>query len=96
MSENDRSLIEMGTDIISTAITEIRNLSSSLVVPSLNKLSLKESIGHLLPSLTVNDTTVEFDLRINEDLIDEELKINLYRSYKSSLVILLNMLRLPK
>ncbi len=76
---NDKALVEMGTDIIGTAITEIRKLSSTLVSPSLNKLSLKDAIVHLLPSLTVIDTAVEFDVRIHEDNIPEELKICLFR-----------------
>jgi PAS domain S-box-containing protein len=78
-TNNDKALIEMGTDIIGSAITEIRKLSSSLVSPSLNKLSLKESICHLLPSLSVSNIAVEFDVRINEALIAEELKVSLYR-----------------
>ena len=75
----DKALLETGTDIINTAISEIRKLSSTLVSPSLNKLSLKDSIVHLLPSLNVIDTAVEFDVRINENTIPEELKISLYR-----------------
>jgi PAS domain S-box-containing protein len=78
-TENDKALLETGTDIINSAIAEIRKLSSSLVSPSLNKLSLKDSIVHLLPSLNVIDTAVEFDVRINENMIPEELKISVYR-----------------
>jgi PAS domain S-box-containing protein len=78
-SAEDKKLIEKGIQATSSAINEIRKLSWSLVPPSLSDLSLKDSVETLAMDLNLTGAVVEFDIRINETLISEGLKVNMFR-----------------
>ena len=78
-SDADRELLNKSTGIIREAITEIRTLSWTLVPPSLKDLSLEESLRDLSENFKVTTTLVEFDIDIREELLQEGLKLNIYR-----------------
>lgn len=78
-SDKDKMLLSTGTEIIATAIKEIRKLSSSFVPPSFEEITLKESIQEFSKSFNLADMSVDFDLQISEESMPEGLKINIYR-----------------
>jgi len=78
-SDKDKTLMQTGTGIINNAIEEIRRLSSHFVPPSLHDLSLADSIEFLSRHFKLTETSVVFDIDIDEKLLDDALKINLYR-----------------
>ncbi len=66
-------------EIINEAIGEIRKLSWSLVPPTLDDIGLKDSIENLLHYLPMENKSVECFIDINESLLPEGVKINIYR-----------------
>lgn len=78
-SEKDKSLMQTGTGIIGNAIEEIRRLSSHFVPPSLNDLTLTESIEFLSRHFKLTETNITFDVAFNEKALEESFKINIYR-----------------
>lgn len=78
-SARDKELIEKSIEITVEAIKEIRELSWSLVPPSLNNLTLKETLEKLELNLRLAGTAVELDITDSEDTIPEGLKFNIYR-----------------
>ncbi len=78
-NSDDKILISKSLDIVMSAMDEIRKLSSSFVPPSLNVLTLKEAIGNLAQSFQLSNTTIAFDIRLNEAALEEAFKINIYR-----------------
>lgn len=78
-SEKDKSLMQTGTGIIGNAIEEIRRLSSHFVPPSLNDLTLTESIEFLSRHFKLTETNITFDVAFNEKVLEESFKINIYR-----------------
>ena len=78
-NDKDKELIEKSIGILNTAIIEIRKLSWSLVPPSLNDLSLKDAIEELSQILKLSGTTMEYDIKINEDILENGLRLNIYR-----------------
>ena len=78
-SAENRKLIEKSVDGITTAINEIRKLSWSLVPPSLNDLSLEDSIENLVHNFEFSGATVNFDIVIDEEKISQGLKTNIFR-----------------
>lgn len=78
-SENDKYLLVTGTDIIVKAIEEIRMLSAQLVPPSFNEQGLAKAIKLLAENLKLTNTAVEYDITIDETVLEEGLKVNLYR-----------------
>lgn len=77
--DHSAEMIEKSVSIIQQAIDEIRKLSSSLIPPSLDILSLKEAIVSLVASYQFSNTAFNFDISIDETRIDKGLKINIYR-----------------
>lgn len=78
-SDKDKLLIENSIQINGKAINEIRKLSWTLVPPSLEDISLKESIENLSLNFKQTSTVVEFDIVINEAKLQHGLKLNVYR-----------------
>lgn len=78
-SDKDKTLLQTGTGIINNAIEEIRRLSSHFVPPSLHDLSLADSIEFLSRHFKLTETNVAFDIDIDEKLLEDALKINIYR-----------------
>lgn len=75
----DGALLQKGIEIIGKAIEEIRKLSSHFVPPSLNNISLEESIEYLAQNIKLTGAKVKFEINLIEELLDEKFKINLYR-----------------
>ena len=74
-------LIDRGTKHINTIITEVRNLSRSLVPTSINDLGLVESLNDLMGSIRALGS---FDLQFYatntiEDRMDANVKLTIYR-----------------
>lgn len=78
-SDKDFSLLQKGIEIIGKAIEEIRKLSSHFVPPSLNNITLEESIEHLAQNIKLTGAKVKFEINLIEELLDEKFKVNLYR-----------------
>jgi PAS domain S-box-containing protein len=78
-NERDKDLIEKSINILNSAIVEIRKLSWSLVPPSLDDLSLKDSIEELSLVLKLAGTSIEYDINIRENILPKGLKLNIYR-----------------
>lgn len=79
ISKKDELYLKRGKDIITEAIEEIRILSSRLVSPSVGKMNLVESIKDLSSGFKMTNTAVKLNIEINEDGMEEPLKLNLYR-----------------
>lgn len=78
-SGKDNQHIETARQIITNAIEEIRKLSSAFVPPSLNELSLKDSIGLFINRFKLQNTRLDLDIQIDENKLEQGLKINVYR-----------------
>ena len=78
-SEKDRLLVESAATIISNAIEETRKLSSSFVPPSLNEITLVDTITYFAKNFKLTAMKVDVDIRINETNMTESLKLNIYR-----------------
>lgn len=78
-SGKDNQQIETARQIIANAIEEIRKLSSAFVPPSLNELSLKDSIGLFINRFKLQNTRLDLDIQIDENKLEQGLKINVYR-----------------
>jgi signal transduction histidine kinase len=50
-----------------------------LVPPSLNDLSLKDAIEELFQILKLSGTAIECHIKINEDVLEKGLRLNIYR-----------------
>lgn len=66
-------------DLISSAMAEIRTLSSSIVPPSLNEFSLKDCLENLSNNLRVMNKKVDLNISFQEEDFDESFKLNIYR-----------------
>ena len=80
-------LIDLGTKHINTIITEVRNLSRSLVPASINDLGLVESLNDLMGSFRALGS---FDLRFYatntmEERMDANVKLTIYRILQEQL-----------
>lgn len=75
----DASLLLKGIDIIGRAVEEIRKLSAHFVPPSLNNLTLEESIEYLVATFKLTGASVKLDVNIIEEQLEEKFKVNLYR-----------------
>ncbi len=80
-------LIDRGTKHINTIITEVRNLSRSLVPTSINDLGLVESLNDLMSSFRALGA---FDLQFFatnaiEDCMDANVKLTIYRILQEQL-----------
>jgi len=84
-SDRDKYLIETGLGIIADATEEIRKLSASLVSPAVYNESLKEAIEIFSDSFELSNTKFITDIDINEDILSEGLKINIYRIIQEQL-----------
>lgn len=84
-SPADEQLLNTGADIIGKAMEEIRKLSSHFVPPSLKDLSLKDSIDYLSHSFRLAGTVFNVDIHLEEAIMPEALKVNLYRIVQEQL-----------
>jgi PAS domain S-box-containing protein len=74
-------IIATSKESVNYCIEEIRRLSYSLTPPSLNKVSLKESIEHLLSKIIfTKGELVKFEtVGLDEKFLTEGLKVTVYR-----------------
>lgn len=84
MTNNQPSLIHdhvaQSKQLIIMAIQEIRKLSRALVPPSLNDLSLKESLNGLLETVeTLRDIKCFTRYSFNESKLEDVVKLTIYR-----------------
>lgn len=78
-SPKDKEMIDIGMDIISKANDEIRKLSAALVAPSLQHVSLKNLIKDFAIHYKPSKIRFHFDIRLQEEKLNKDLKINIYR-----------------
>lgn len=85
LTEKDQQIKNTSIEIIGSAIDEIRKLSAALVTPTLNNISLKESIEYLSKSLEISGVIPVIRIRIRENMMQEGFKVNIYRIVQEQL-----------
>jgi two-component system sensor histidine kinase UhpB len=86
--EMRQELLERSTELVSSAINEIRKISKSLITPGLREIGLIESIGDVIDDLKMakDDMLIELDLQnIAEDQIEDRRKLTLFRIVQEQL-----------
>ena len=78
-SEKDTQHLATAKQIIADAIEEVRKLSSAFVPPSLNELSLKDSIKLFAENFKPERMKLAMNVQIDESKLEDGLKINIYR-----------------
>lgn len=74
-------LLHKSCDNVNLVIAEIRQLSQTLVAPSLGNITLKDAITELIGCIR-NASALKLELKItklNEDLMDKKIKLMFYR-----------------
>lgn len=81
------SLLRKSADYLRTVIEEIRNLSRSLIPPTLSDLGLVESMQELIESIRqAKDIHIDLEYsRFNENMVSESKKLMLYRILQEQL-----------
>jgi PAS domain S-box-containing protein len=81
------TIIKKSKESVNYCIDEIRRLSHSLTPPSLNELSLNESIEGLIKNIPfVNGEQVKMEINgLNENILNEGLKVTIYRIIQEQL-----------
>ncbi|HEV2354262.1 MAG TPA: response regulator, partial [Puia sp.] len=86
--EMRQELLERSTELISSAINEIRKISKSLITPGLREIGLIESIEVIINDLKVSREllAVGLDLQnISEDQIEDRRKLAIFRIVQEQL-----------
>jgi len=86
--EMRQELLERSTELISSAINEIRKISKSLITPGLREIGLIESIEDIIDDMKMakDDMLIELDLQnIAEDQIEDRRKLTLFRIVQEQL-----------
>jgi PAS domain S-box-containing protein len=80
-------LIKQSKDFISTTINEIRNLSKSLLPPSLGEISLLEAFNDMVNNITkVHGLKISADWEhFDENLLHDDLKLAIFRILQEQL-----------
>jgi PAS domain S-box-containing protein len=81
------SLLNSAKEFVASAVTELRNLSKSLLPPSLGEVGLLMALDELLESIRlVNqfNLTSEWD-KVDENLLNEQLKLTVFRIIQEQL-----------
>ncbi len=77
----DHPYLQETAELVSSAINEIRNLSHSLIPPSLNESEFLEALDNLIET-TQKASGIMISLQafsFNESMISDKLKLNIYR-----------------
>jgi PAS domain S-box-containing protein len=84
--KNGTDYIKKGTEILLSAINEIRSLSRTLVAPGANELNISESVQELVDTVNVN-RSMEIKFRADEmiDGLPGKIKLTLYRIIQEQL-----------
>ncbi len=86
--EMRQELLERSTELVSSAINEIRKISKSLITPGLREIGLIESIEDIIDDMKMAkyDMLIELDLQnIAEDQIEDRRKLTLFRIVQEQL-----------
>lgn len=86
-SHNQTHLLFTSKEFISTAVSEIRNLSKSLLPPSLGEVGLIMALGELVDGIIpLNKFALICDWKdLNEELLSESLKLTVFRILQEQL-----------
>lgn len=80
-------LIERSSELINSAITEIRNLSRTLIQPSINDIGLEQAVKELLNVIELSGklkVQLVFDKNI-ESFLNRQQKLNIFRIIQEQL-----------
>lgn len=80
-AEENKNFIKEADKLIDAVIDEIRDLSHTLVAPSLDHSKLTEALDNIVKQ-TMQSTSINISTSwngFNEDLVSEKLKLNIYR-----------------
>jgi two-component system sensor histidine kinase UhpB len=86
--EMRQELLERSTELVSSAINEIRKISKSLITPGLREIGLIESIEDIIDDMKMAkyDMLIDLDLQnIAEDQIEDRRKLTLFRIVQEQL-----------
>jgi two-component system sensor histidine kinase UhpB len=90
MTDDDmrQELLERSTELVSSAINEIRKISKSLITPGLREIGLIDSIEDIIEDLrrTKEHLVINLDLQnISEEQIEDRRKLTLFRIVQEQL-----------
>jgi two-component system, NarL family, sensor histidine kinase UhpB len=83
-----QELLERSTELVSSAINEIRKISKSLITPGLREIGLVESVQDIIDDLRVAGDKLAIDLdlqNISEDHIEDRRKLTVFRIVQEQL-----------
>ena len=81
-----REFVCLGRDLLMKSMEELRRISKSLAPPSLGHLQLRQSLEELIHSLQIAHKDIHLNIEgLDEDSIDQELKISIYRIVQEQL-----------
>jgi two-component system sensor histidine kinase UhpB len=86
--EMRQELLERSTELVSSAINEIRKISKSLITPGLREIGLIESIEDVIDDMKMakEDLVINLDLQnISEEQIEDRRKLTLFRIVQEQL-----------
>jgi PAS domain S-box-containing protein len=86
--EMRQELLERSTELVSSAINEIRKISKSLITPGLREIGLIDSIEDIIDDIKMAkyDMLIDLDLQnIEEDQIEDRRKLTLFRIVQEQL-----------
>jgi PAS domain S-box-containing protein len=81
ISESGYSFLQQSSEIINSAIDEIRNLSHSMISPFMEKTTMKEAIEKLILN-TTSTSGIKVNLEtigLEEEKLSEKLRLTVYR-----------------
>jgi signal transduction histidine kinase len=85
--EMRQELLERSTELVSSAINEIRKISKSLITPGLREIGLIESIEDIIDDMKMGtDLHISLDVRnIIEEEIEDRRKLTFFRIIQEQL-----------
>jgi|GEM_PF-2643106 len=81
VSESGYSSLQRTNNLISSAISEIRNLSHAMIAPFMEQTTMKEAIENIISTIT-STSEINISLEANglvEDKLSEKLRLTTYR-----------------
>src|SRR5206468_610003 len=88
MTDEDmrQELLERSTELVSSAINEIRKISKSLITPGLREIGLLESIEDITDDMKVTTGfSIQLDFSIVEEEVDDRRKLTMFRIVQEQL-----------
>ena len=79
-------IVSEADKLIDAAITEIRNLSHSLISPFIDDYGLVEALEHLTGSVSIGSMLpIDKEIEIDENSMEQKLKLTIYRIIQEQL-----------